>query len=557
MTYLVSRPSIGSVQHGFTHVRTLSTVHDLRLTALDGMDTIGGSKLLLEFDGSSVLLDFGMNFARTNTYYEEFLKPRTTMGLLDHVTMGTLPDVRGLYRDDLMHPDLRLTGPVIDGVDLVLLSHGHLDHSGDIGFLRTDIPVATSAMTAAVVKASQDCIRNEPGREPVYVSKRYVDDVRGAKILRSRKEDLLGRDYHLLDGSPSEGFERFWEFLPSFELSKRPGAAKLMPGRLGHGLDDIDCESIPVDHSLKGACAFSIKTSKGNVVYTGDVRMHGLHGEITRSFVSKARAGDTHAMIIEGTRAKPDDDRGPSAHSNATEEEVKDAADAILSRISGDFAVADFGPRNVERLEIFLDLSRRARRSLVVTPKDAYLLNAMHSVDQSIPVPGDEMLIYDSPKGSTEKYEEWIVEHVYADSLVRPAEVRASPGDYLLSFSFFDMKHLIDIKPDGGHYIYSSSESHNEEQEIDFRRLGEWLKRFGMKPYGFEVREDGQLEFTSEDGPLHASGHASPEDLATIVREIDPEVLVPVHTENPGWFERTFGGERRVVLPEQYRAVAL
>ncbi len=530
---------------------------DLRLTALDGMDTIGGSKLLLEFDGHSVLLDFGLNFARTNTYYEEYLKPRSTTGLLDHVTMGTVPDVRGLYRDDLMHPDLSLSGPEIGKVDAVLLSHGHLDHSGDIGFLRLDIPVATSAMTAAIVKASQDTSRNEPGREPVYISKRCVCEARGTKILRSAREDLLGRDFMLLDGEPDEGFRRFWELLPSFELSKKTSAAKLVPGNLGSGLADINCELMPVDHSVKGASAFSVGTSKGDVVYTGDIRMHGLKGDITREFVARAKRADTYAMVIEGTRAGRGSEEGSPTQSHATEEEVRESGDGILAGATGEFAIADFGPRNVERLEIFLDISRKARRKLVVTTKDAYLLYAMHTVDESVPVPGDELLIYDSPKGSTDKYEEWMVEHEYADSLVRPSQVGASPGDYLLSFSFFDMKHLIDIRPDGGRYIYSSSEAHNEEQVIDFVRLSEWLRRFGMRAHGFAIGDDGRPRFTSEDGPLHASGHASAEDLATIVREIDPEVLVPVHTENPGWFEEAFGGERRVILPEQYRPVAL
>ncbi|UCE91047.1 MAG: MBL fold metallo-hydrolase [Methanobacteriota archaeon] len=529
---------------------------DLRLTALDGMNTIGGSKLLLEFDGHGVLLDFGMNFARTNRYYEEYLRPRTTTGLLDHVIMGTVPDVRGLYRDDLMHPDLHLTGPEIDAVDAVLLSHGHLDHSGDIGFIKPGVPVATSAMTAAIVKASQDCVRNEPGREPVYIARRRVEDLRGAKVLRSRREDLVGRDYFTLDGAPSDDLRRFWGFLPSFELSKRSRAAQLIPGQLDHDLKGLDCELVPVDHSIKGAAAFLIGTSTGSVVYTGDLRMHGLGGAATRDFVSRARSEDTHALVIEGTRVRRSDGQ-ESSRPDATEKEVRDVADAILAGIVGEFAIADFGPRNVERLEIFLDLSRRAHRSLVVTPKDAYLLHAMHTVDQAMPLPGDDMRVYDSPKGSTDRYEEWIVEHRYADSLVTPSEVVRSPGDYLLSFSFFDMKHLIDIRPGGGHYIYSSSEAHNEEQEIDFRRLGEWLKRFAIESHGFEIDADGRPSFASEDGPLHASGHASPEELAKIVREVDPDVLVPVHTENPKWFEDTFGGERKVVLPKQYETVVL
>lgn len=529
----------------------------LTLTPLDGADTIGGSKLLLEYDGHVVLLDFGMNFARTNKYYEEYIKPRSTTGLLDHVTMETMPDVTGLYRRDLIHPDLVLSGKEVGRVDAVLLSHGHIDHSGDIGFLKREIPVVTTAMTAAIVKASQDSSRNEPGREPVYFSERGVKETRGTRLLCSRRGDILWRDYHLLDTAPTDGLREFWTFIPSHALRKRAGPSKLVPGDLEHGFESIDCELMPVDHSIKGACAFMLDTSNGHVAYTGDLRMHGLKHGMTREFVSKARAGKPYVLVIEGTRAPKAGGDGSPTHSSATEEEVRETADSILAAVEGEFAIADFGPRNVERLEIFLDVARRSHRRLVVTTKDAYLLHAMHIVDPAVPIPSDDMLVYDSPKGSTDKYEEWVVEHGYADSLIRPSGVGNSPGDYLLSFSFFDMKHLIDIKPSRGHYILSSSEAHNEEQVIDFIRLGRWLTKFGIEAHGFRIDEDGKPVFESDEGPLHASGHASADELATIVREIDPEILIPVHTENPGWFQRTFSGERKVVLPERYKAIEL
>jgi ribonuclease J len=532
----------------------------LTLTPLDGADTIGGSKLLLEYDGLGILLDFGMNFARTNRYFEEYLKPRTTTGLLDHVMMGTVPDVKGLYRKDLMHPDLELKGREVKRVDAVLLSHGHLDHSGDIGFLRRDIPVATSAMTAAIAKASQDSSRSEPGREPVYISERCVQETRGTKLLRSSRGDLFGRDYVLLDQAPTDDLLWFWGFLPSSELSKRTNTAKLVPGGLDHGLVGVGCKMMPVDHSIKGASAFILETSQGNVVYTGDLRMHGLRNNMTRDFVAAARAAKPYLLVTEGTRVRKDGADDESNRGKATEEEVRQTADMILSSVNGKFAIADFGPRNVERLEIFLEVSLKVHRKLVVTTKDAYLLHAMHTVDPSVPVPGDDMLVYNSPKGSTDKYEEWIFDHAYADSLVKPKEVSKSPGDYLLSFSFWDMKHLIDINPSGGHYVYSSSEAHSEEQAIDFVRLGEWLARFDITPHGFRIEDNGDKKepvFESHDGPLHASGHASPEDLQHMVREIDPEVLVPVHTEYHKWFEDTFGGERKVIIPRRYEAIDL
>jgi len=114
------------------------------------------------------------------------------------------------------------------------------------------------------------------------------------------------------------------------------------------------------------------------------------------------------------------------------------------------------------------------------------------------------------------------------------------------------MKHLLDIKPDGGTYVYSSSESHSEEQDYDFVKLGQWLDFFKMKPCGFSiVAKDGapRPEFTKG---YHASGHASMSDLEHVISEIDPDVIIPVHTENPTWFSKF----EQTVIPEEGKSYA-
>jgi ribonuclease J len=102
------------------------------------------------------------------------------------------------------------------------------------------------------------------------------------------------------------------------------------------------------------------------------------------------------------------------------------------------------------------------------------------------------------------------------------------------------MKHLLDIKPEKGVYVYSSTEAFTEEQEFDFQRLYNWLREFGFRIYGFEmVLDEGKLKPKFIKG-YHASGHASPDHLRWMIEQIDPDVIVPVHTENQGWFVESF-----------------
>ncbi len=54
----------------------------------------------------------------------------------------------------------------------------------------------------------------------------------------------------------------------------------------------------------------------------------------------------------------------------------------------------------------------------------------------------------------------------------------------------------------------------------------------------------------------HASGHASASELLRIVEEIDPEVVVPVHSEYPEFFDEKLKGYK-VVLAEEGKRIEI
>lgn len=86
--------------------------------------------------------------------------------------------------------------------------------------------------------------------------------------------------------------------------------------------------------------------------------------------------------------------------------------------------------------------------------------------------------------------------------------------------------------------MYSSSEAFTEEQEIDFVRLGRWLDYFDLEPAGFKIVEEDRRPRPRFEEGFHASGHASHDDIVRMVNEVDPDVIIPVHTERPDWFKR-------------------
>ena len=78
-----------------------------------------------------------------------------------------------------------------------------------------------------------------------------------------------------------------------------------------------------------------------------------------------------------------------------------------------------------------------------------------------------QMLVYEDLRYSVEPWERNL-RNRFGERLVSARQVHNSPGDYVLCFSFWDAKNLVDINVHGGTYVYSSSEAYTEEQEMDF-----------------------------------------------------------------------------------------
>jgi len=102
----------------------------------------------------------------------------------------------------------------------------------------------------------------------------------------------------------------------------------------------------------------------------------------------------------------------------------------------------------------------------------------------------------------------------------------------MLILRYFNFQQFIDIRPTNGSvYIHSSSEAHSEEQKFDDQRMDNWLKYFNLYP---------RIH-------IHASGHAKQDDLFNIVSEINPKMIIPVHTEHAEKYVRQFGSKVKTV----------
>jgi len=513
-----------------------------RITVYDGAGCIGGNKIYLDDGEDGVFLDFGKNFGKYARFYEEFLKSRTTRGIHDLLALGLIPEL-DIYRPDLVPSDVSLGGFPSLPVSAVLLSHAHLDHCGNIGLLRREIPVFSTPASAAILKGYQDTGVSTLEGDVAYTSERHQSDTDPLFLESERGACYLGKDFCLTAEPPGE--------LVTFG-SRRPGqdgknAKKLAPGRFCAMADHplpFRVSAYEVDHSLYGACGFIIEGEK-TVAYTGDFRLHGRQEAKTREFIARAKGADI--LITEGTRVS---DPGPSGGGRVTEDSVCETCRGAIEGYPG-LVIADFSARNFERLEAFRDIATRTGRELVVTARDLYMLYALFTVDGVKRWEG--VRVYDEiVNHQKRKWEAELVMKLAGDRYVTHEAVRKDPGRFILCFSFFDMNHLLDINPAGGRYLYSSCEPFNEEMEIDFRRLWEWLQYFHIEPCGFSMEMNGAGALVpSMDKNYHASGHASGADVGWAIGEIAPGAIIPVHTEHPEWFAKNFDGVRLPVEGER------
>ena len=214
----------------------------VNLTFYGGINEIGGNKILLEDKGVRLFFDFGESFSIGKGYTIQFLMPRDRLGLIDYFELKLLPKIKGLYsKKVLQHTKFTYETPKFHAV---FISHCHSDHIGHIKFIDPKIPVYVGHGTKTIMDVSQKI---------------------NSRFFNFGKE---GHDYR--------------EFKSGDKIK----------------IKHLTIEPVHVDHSIPGAYGFIIHTSKGAIIYTGDLRMHGTAKSKTKEFISKAKEASPIAMIL-------------------------------------------------------------------------------------------------------------------------------------------------------------------------------------------------------------------------------------------------------------------
>jgi ribonuclease J len=350
----------------------------------------------------------------------------------------------------------------------------------------------------------------------------------------------ISRPLLTLDSCPPPAAQ-FWHTSHNGR-SISPGAVSSEVSSLGA----LKIRSFPVDHSVPGCVAVEIQDESTRLIYTGDLRTHGSRGADTACFIDHLEANPPTVLLVEGTRIARAGDRV------VTEREVAERAFEIVRVSTGRLVIADFGGRQMERLASFATIAAQLDRRLLISTKDAHLLEAIALVDSEYDLIGARRVgIYADPRAVEQKWEQRI-RSMLRDLLVYPAEVAGDPGAYILAFSIWDMPEVLDLACDSAVYIYSSSEAYGEDSRLQLFQLWNWIGQLGMELHGFtwEGGETGSPIFNER---LNASGHIDQASLREMLMRVRAPVVVPVHTEHAEWFLEALAGTKSKVAQADER----
>ena len=272
------------------------------------------------------------------------------------------------------------------------------------------------------------------------------------------------------------------------DLYLRLLGANTFRGGEAFSIGDIHIRPLVIDHSAADSYMFVIEAEGKRVLYTGDFRMHGLRHHVLDKLVN-TYIGEVDVLITEGTSLSRDAD---DCISEAT------VLDDISSYIQdGKYAFVMCSSTNIDRI---MGIWQNMPTDKVLIC-DAYQKRILDTVVNNVYYESSLYRRHDSPlvldKGKYPKY--------YMDNgfvcLVRATENHIS--------------HIKEFPKDDVRIIYSIWTGYIEENLV--------LKNL-LDTYPSYI--------------CHASGHVSKDDLIKFIELVNPDAIIPVHTDNPERLEK-------------------
>jgi len=250
---------------------------DVRIIALGGVEEIGRNMTMIEYKDSIVVIDAGLQFKEENTPGVDYILANTK------------------YLEDRKHK-----------VKAVMITHGHLDHTGGIPYLMGKIgnpPVYTRALTGLMIQKRQEEFSHLPPLD--------------MRIIEKSDRITVG---------------------------------------------DFKAKFFAVTHTIPDAMGIILETPYGNIIHTGDLKLDHVDGVPTMeeedAFDDIAKSAPTLVLMADSTNVERP---GYSFPERTVLKNIED----IIRNTEGRIIVATFASL-LERLVKIIDVAEILGKKIVL-----------------------------------------------------------------------------------------------------------------------------------------------------------------------------------------------
>ncbi|MEG2204512.1 MAG: ribonuclease J, partial [Oscillospiraceae bacterium] len=394
--------------------RTKKEQTPLRIISLGGLGEIGKNMTLIEYQNDIVIVDCGLAFPDD--------------------------DMPGI---DLVIPDFTYAIKNREKIRGVVLTHGHEDHIGALGYLLREIDV------------------------PVYSAKLTIGLVEG----KLRELGVLNR--------------------ARLNVVKPGDAVKL---------GCMSVEFIAVNHSIPDACALAIMTPIGVLVHTGDFKID--YTPVDGTMIDLARFG---ALGSQGVLALMSDSTNAERPGLTPSERRVGESFEILFRKAEDrrIILASFST-NVHRIQQVIDTAVHYGRKVVISGRSMENVSAKATELGYLKAPAGTLVEIDKMRGIPDS--QLVIITTGSQGEPMSALTRMARGEHRkISVTCHDF------------IIISASPIPGNEKLV-----GKVIN--DLMHLGAEVIYENSMG-------IHVSGHASREEIRTIIGLTKPKFFIPVHGE--------------------------
>ena len=263
-----------------------------------------------------------------------------------------------------------------------------------------------------------------------------------------------------------------------------------------------------LDHSAYESMSFLISAEGKNIFYSGDFRAGGSRNWVFEKFIKEYNV-KTDALLLEGTLIINRRERDCVSEDDVFEKITKE-----LKKSYKGLTFAAYSSQNIGRFLSFYKSCLKTKKTLVIDPYTALILDRIKT--RTIPGPfANNIKIYCVSNNISKKIFKIPGTKKFGKNKIQVNDIISNPEKYVIA-ARYDIFKKFKLLLKESRLIWSIWDGYLEENKKFWCNFGKQIIK------------------------IHTSGHANINTLKEFVKAINPDIIIPIHTQNPELYRNVF-----------------